>query len=180
MSDVRRFSALYGSSPAHLLLALAAFVVSAWAVLQAFGQGPPLSLTKWFVGSIIAHDLVLLPIYSLVLIVLLRVFGGRGGDDHAGPSPRGLLVLNHLRVPAALSLLLLLLFFPFILGLADDGYGGVSGLSTDPYLPRWLILTGALFLLSGLILAVRLARGGAAATEPPDSPAGGAEPPPAG
>ncbi len=156
---MRRFSALYGSSPAHLLLGLAALVVSAWAVVQAFGQGPPLSLTKWFVGSILAHDLVLLPIYSLVLIVLLRVFGGRVAGDRAGPSPRRLLLLNHLRVPAALSLLMLLLFFPFILGLAEGGYRGVSGLSTEPYLPRWLFLSGALFLLSGLILVVRLVRG---------------------
>jgi hypothetical protein len=159
MSQVRRFSVLYGSSPAHLLLALAAFVVSAWAVLQAFGQGPPLSLAKWFVGSILAHDLVLLPLYSLALVGLLRLVGGRGAQDRAGPSPRRLLVLNHLRVPAALSLLMLLLFFPFILGLAEGGYRGVSGLSTEPYLPRWLLLSGALFLFSALILAVRLVRG---------------------
>ncbi len=156
---MRRFSTLYGSSPAHLLLGLATIAVSAWAVVQAFGQGPPLALTKWFVGSILAHDLVLLPLYSLLLIGLLRVVGGRGAHDCAGPSPRRLLVLNHLRVPAALSLLMLLLFFPFILELAEGGYRGVSGLSTDPYLPRWLILSGALFLLSGLILAVRLVRG---------------------
>lgn len=155
---MRRFSGLYGSSPAHLLLGLAALVVSAWAVVQAFGQGPPLSLTKWFVGSILAHDLVLLPLYSLALIVLLRVFGGRGAGDRAGPSRRRLLVLNHLRVPAALSLLMLLLFFPFILGVAEGGYRGVSGLSTEPYLPRWLLLSGALFVLSGLSLAVRLVR----------------------
>ncbi len=156
---MRRFSALYGSSPAHLLLGLAALAVSAWAVVEAFGQGPPLSLTKWFVGSILAHDVVLLPIYSLALIVLLRVFGGREDGDRAGPSPRRLLVLNHLRVPAGLSLLMLLLFFPFILGLAEGGYRGVSGLSTEPYLPRWLLLSGGLFLLSGLLLAVRLVRG---------------------
>jgi hypothetical protein len=111
------------------------------------------------VGSILAHDLVLLPLYSLLLIGLLRVVGGRGTQDCAGPSPRRLLVLNHLRVPAALSLLMLLLFFPLILELAEGGYRGVSGLSTEPYLPRWLTLSGALFLLSGLILAVRLKRG---------------------
>ena len=121
MSELRRFSVLYGSSPAHLLLALSAFVVSGWAVLQAFGRGPPLSLAKWFVGSILAHDLVLLPLYSLALIGLLRVVGGRGAQDRAGPSPRRLLVLNHLRVPAALSLLMLLLFFPVLLGLAEGG-----------------------------------------------------------
>ncbi len=140
------------------MLGLAAIAVSAWAVLQAFGRGPPLSLTKWFLGSILAHDLVLLPLYSLMLIGLLRLVGGRGAQDRAGPSPRRLLVLNHVRVPAALSLLMLLLFFPLILGLAEGGYRGVSGLSTGPYLPRWLILSGALFALSGAILAVRLAR----------------------
>jgi hypothetical protein len=170
VTEVRRFSALYGSSPAHLLLGLAALVVSAWAVVMAFGQGPPLSLTKWFVGSIVAHDLVLLPIYSLALIVLLRVLGGHGAHDRAAPSSRRLLVLNHLRVPAALSLLVLLLFFPFILGLAV-GYEGVSGLPTDPYLPRWLLLSAGLFLLSGLILAMRLVRAGATTARGPSGSA---------
>ncbi len=172
---MRRFSALYGSSPAHLVLALTAFLVSAWAVVQAFGRGSPLSLTKWFVGSILAHDLVLLPLYSLLLIGLLRVVGGRGARDRGGPPRRRLLVLNHLRVPAGLSLLMLLLFFPFILGLADGGYRGASGLSTEIYLSRWLILSGALFLLSELILAVRLVRdrgstGGERASSPATGP----------
>ncbi len=170
---MRRFSVMYGSSPAHLLLGLATLAVSAWAVVEAFSRDSPLSLTKWFVGSILAHDLVLLPLYSLLLIGLLRVVGGRGVRERSSPSRRRLLVLNHLRVPAALSLLMLLVFFPFILGLAG-GYQGVSGLSTDPFLPRWLLLSAGLFLLSGLVLAVRLARGRtpAAAAERSDSPAG--------
>ncbi|MDQ4072333.1 MAG: hypothetical protein M3088_05595 [Actinomycetota bacterium] len=140
------------------MVGVAAIAVSAWAVLQAFERGSPLSLTKWFVGSILAHDLVLVPLYSLLVIGLLRLVGGRRARDREGPSPRRLLVLAHLLVPAALSLLLLLLFFPLVLGLAEGGYRGVSGLSTDPYLPRWLILSGSLFLLSGVTLAVRLAR----------------------
>ena len=179
---MRRFSALYGSSPVHLLLGLAALVVSAWAVVEAFGRASPLSLTKWFVGSILAHDLVLLPLYSLALLGLLRVVvGGRGARGGSAPSRERLLVINHLRVPAALSLLMLLLFFPFILGLAEGGYQGVSGLSTDPYLPRWLLLSGGLFLISGLILAVRLARARApGARERSGSPARGVGPPPAG
>jgi hypothetical protein len=158
VSGLRRFSRLYGSSPAHLLLGLTVLAVSAWAVLQAFGRGPPLSLTKWFVGSIVAHDLVLLPLYSLMLIALLRVIGGRTAQESQGPPPRRLLVLNHLRVPAGLSLLMLLLFFPFILGLAEGGYRGVSGLSTGPYLSRWLFLTAGLFVVSAAILVVRLVR----------------------
>ena len=161
MSEVRRFSVMYGSSPAHLLLGLATLVVSAWAVVEAFSRDSPLSLTKWFGGSILAHDLVLLPLYSLLLIGLLRVVGGREARERSSPSRRRLLVLNHVRVPAALSLLMLLVFFPFVLGLAEGGYRGVSGLSTDPFLPRWLLLSAGLFLLSGLALAVRLARDGA-------------------
>jgi len=35
---------------------------------------------------------------------------------------------------------------------------GVSGLSTDPYLPRFLFLTLALFAIPAALLAVRLAR----------------------
>ena len=98
-----------------------------------------------------------MPLYSLLLVGSCAWSAGAPLATE-GPSPRRLLVLTHLIVPAALSLLMLLLFFPLVLGLAEGGYRGVSGLSTDPYLPRWLILSGALFVLSGAILAVRLAR----------------------
>ena len=157
---MRRFSKLYGSTPLHLALASAAFLVSAYAVYRVFEKQPPLALTKWFLGAIVSHDLIALPIYSLVLIGLLFAVGGAAARRGEPLSRTRLLVLNHVRVPAALSLLALLVFFPLVLGLSEDGYRGVSGLSTDPYLARWLYLTLGLFVLSGGILVGRLARGG--------------------
>ena len=155
---MRRFSKLYGSSPLHLLLTGAAFAVAGYAALRALEKQPALAQVKWFVGAIVSHDLILLPLYSLVLIGLLFAVGGRAARRGEPLSRRRLLVLNHVRVPAALSLLALLLFFPLVLGLSEGGYRGVSGLSTDPYLERWLLLTAALFALSGGLLVLRLAR----------------------
>jgi hypothetical protein len=157
---MRRFSTLYGSSPAHLALALAALAVAAYAALRAFEKGPPLAQAQWFVGAIVSHDLILLPLYSLVLLGLVLAVGGRAARGDEPLSRARLLVLNHVRVPAAISLLLLLVFFPLVLRLSEGGYRGVSGLSTEPFLGRWVLLTVALFAASGAVLALRLARGG--------------------
>lgn len=53
--------------------------------------------------------------------------------------------------------LLFLLFFPAILQ-RNGGYAGASGLQSDVYLERWLALTAALFVLSGLLYAIRRGR----------------------
>lgn len=156
---MRAFSRLYGSSPAHLLLAGGAFLVTAYAVLRIFEKQGPIAFSKWFVGAILSHDLIALPIYTVVLVGLIFAVGGRAAREGRPISRARLIVLNHLRVPAALSLLALVVFFPLILGLSENGFKGVSGLSTDPYLARWLLLSLALFLISGVAAAVRLAVG---------------------
>ena len=66
-----------------------------------------------------------------------------------------------MRVPVMIAGLLFLLFFPSILG-RNEGYTAASGLDSDVYLGRWLALTGALFVLSGLLYAVRRGRSRAA------------------
>ena len=66
--------------------------------------------------------------------------------------------LNYIRIPAAFSLLLLLVWFPLILGLSSASYQRASGLSTSPYLWRWLAVTGAAFLISAVCYALRLRR----------------------
>ena len=156
---MRSFSKLYGASPVHLLAAGGAFAIAAYAAFRIATKQPPLPLAKWFVGAILSHDVVLLPIYTVALIALLYLVGGRAARQDAPLARTRLLVLNHVRVPAALSVLALLLFFPLVLGLSAAGYEGVSGLSTDPYGPRFLFLTLGLFVVSGLILVVRLALG---------------------
>ena len=63
--------------------------------------------------------------------------------------------INYLRVPAGLSGLLLLVWFPLIFRL-PKGFPATTTLSLDPYLWHWLAVTGALFLLSAAALALRL------------------------
>jgi hypothetical protein len=59
-------------------------------------------------------------------------------------------------VPAGLSLLLLLVWFPLIARLSSSHYHQASGLSTAPYLWRWLAVTGVMFLASAVSYALRL------------------------
>jgi hypothetical protein len=61
-------------------------------------------------------------------------------------------------VPASFSLLLLLVWFPLILGLAAGTYHRASGLTTGPYLWRWLAVTGVLFTASAAAYALALRR----------------------
>jgi hypothetical protein len=160
---VRRFRYEYGAGPLHLLAVLAALGVTGYVALQvlAGAVGAPISFVLWFLGAILFHDGVLFPLYSLADRLPRRAarVGRKGAaDESEAPSTSALMALNHVRVPAALAGLMLLLWFPLILGLADDAYLQAAGMSTDGYLERWLLLSGAMFGLSGLILAGRLAR----------------------
>ncbi len=58
----------------------------------------------------------------------------------------------------AFSLLILLAFFPLILGLSGPEYHRASGLTTQPYLWRWLAVTGVLFAGSAVSYALRWRR----------------------
>jgi hypothetical protein len=97
----------------------------------------------------VLHDLALLPFYSALDGVV------RPGE------PSG--AVNHLRVPAALSALLLLLFFPPILVLNDGSFARVSGVEPEGYLMKWLLVTAALFTASSVLYVVRSRRRAAAA-----------------
>jgi len=161
---VARFARNYGAGPLHLLSALASFAVAGYAALRIRELGAPGNVAFWFVGVIVAHDLLLLPLYSLVQSVACRLSRAQARPARAGaPPPPGVLLLNHVRVPAMIAGLLFGLFFPAILG-RNEGYVDASGLESDVYLGRWLALTAALFVLSGLLYAVRRGRSLAAHT----------------
>jgi hypothetical protein len=72
--------------------------------------------------------------------------------------------INYLRVPAALSGLLLLVWFPLILRLRTR-YQASTTLSASPFLWHWLAVTGVLFLASAAALALRVR-----ALRPPAAP----------
>ncbi|MBD0694043.1 hypothetical protein [Streptomyces sp. CBMA123] len=140
----------YGAGPLHLLALLASLALTGYAVERLVAVRP-LAVALWFVGAAVVHDLILLPLYSLADLSARSVL------RHRAERPPGVAWINHLRVPAFLSGLLLLVWFPLILGLSVP-YPGATGLSEEVYLGRWLAITAVLFGGSAVALAVRLRR----------------------
>jgi hypothetical protein len=137
----------------HLLSLLACFALAGFAFLQA-SHGPlPMRMAVWFVAALIGHDLLLFPLYALADKTLSTAIPRRRGRLLTKPG-----TVNYLRVPALLSSLLLLMFFPVILRKSEGPYGAASGLDQSPYLARWLLLTGVAFAVSAVLLAVRTRR----------------------
>ena len=199
---VRRW---YGASPLHLLALLAGFGLAGYAVHAVQAAGQWTGFAEWFAVAIIAHDLLLFPLYSLADLSLRHLLpGGSHGRRPAPPpaqpavrgpfqafqpgaappgaataaAPPGAVaapgaaattaatwppLLNYVRIPVIFSLLLLMTFFPMILGLSEPELHRASGLGTGPYVWRWLGVTGAMFAISAGCYAVktrRLARRG--------------------
>ena len=149
-----RFRHRYGASPLHLVAHLAGFAVAGFAVVQLAGVRAASTVLAWFVAAVVLHDFVLLPLYSLLDRVAQRA-GGRW--------------VNHLRVPLGLAALLLLVFFPLILGRSTGKLERVSGAPAADYLGRWVAITGGLLAVSAALYVRRAAAkrpsGASAATE---------------
>lgn len=62
---IRRWRSFYGDKPLHLLSLLACFGLTGYAALQASRAPNAARMLVWFVGAIVAHDLVLYPLYAL-------------------------------------------------------------------------------------------------------------------
>jgi hypothetical protein len=139
-----RLRALYGTTPLHLVAHVAALAFVLWAALQLADARRPLNIALWFVAAVVIHDVLLLPFYA--------------GLDRAARAVVPFRAINHLRVPLGLSALLLLVFFPAILGLNDANFERVAGYDDDGYLGRWLLATAVLFALSAAAYAVRVSR----------------------
>jgi hypothetical protein len=152
---VRSFRERYGHGPLHLLALLTSLTVCAYALTRAFDELPtPLNFAVWFGGAILAHDLVLLPLYSLLGLLA----GGVLLPDAARSRVR-IAALNHLRAPALLSGLLLLVWFPLILDVPrDPSFELITGIDARVYLERWLLLSAALFAGSAVLFALRVRR----------------------
>jgi hypothetical protein len=161
-----RFRERYGAGPLHLLAVLASFAIAAYALERALGlTSNPDRILLWLAGSIVAHDLILLPLYSLVGVLAAgALFAGERRDRLC------IAALNHLRLPALLSGLLLLVWYPLVAGPADRTFMRATGLSKDVYLERWLLLSAALFAASAVVFALRLPRLRRAAGRPGRNP----------
>jgi hypothetical protein len=177
----RRVRRWYGANPLHLLALLAAFALAGYAVRAVIAAGQFRGFAIWFAVAIVGHDLLLFPLYSLADLSVQRLLPWRGRGEEARQAPPGQVpgppVINYVRIPVAFSLLILMAFFPLILGLSGPGYHRASGLATQPYLWRWLAVTGVLFAGSAVIYALRCRRAASRARKQEAGPR--EQPPPA-
>ncbi|MBL1086156.1 hypothetical protein JK359_30050 [Streptomyces actinomycinicus] len=134
-------------NPFQILLLACSFALAGYAGVRLFADDWT-AVALWLVGAALLHDLVLLPLYSLADRALVRGLGAARRREWT----------MYVRVPAALSGLLLLVWFPLISGMVDRRYRTATGLSADGYPARWLLITAVLFGGSALLLAVRLRR----------------------
>lgn len=132
-------------SPFQLLLLACSFALAGYAGARLLA-GDWFGVALWFVGAALLHDLVLLPLYAVLDRALVKTAGRRRAQ------------VAYVRVPAALSLLLLLVWFPLISGRVAGRYAPATGLSGDGFAARWLLLTAALFAGSALLFVLRLRR----------------------
>ena len=136
MSALRKH---YGDTPLHLLAHLAALALVGFILLQLIDTRAVGNIALWFLGAVILHDFLLLPFYSGIDRLGARI----------GPA------VNYLKVPLALSALMLLVYFPLILRRSTGNLDGVSGAPHDGYLGRWLLVSAALFVVSAVLYVLR-------------------------
>lgn len=174
-----RFSAIYGSHPLHLLTMVSGFALLGY-ILITFKPATLWnagtwwqSIAVWFAAAVVAHDLVLYPLYALadrVLFVRARPL-----------RHRNISVRNHIRVPALGAGLALLIFLPGIIEQGGATYQAATGQTQQPFLGRWLLLTAAMFAVSAAAYAARLgvARRRPSVQKTPESPSTAQTSPPA-
>ncbi|OBF06326.1 hypothetical protein [Mycobacterium sp. 852002-10029_SCH5224772] len=149
------FVRLYGSGPLHLLTLIAGFALLGYVVatFKPVALWSPhvwwQSIIVWFAAAIVAHDLVLFPVYAF----LDRILSGT-----LRLAPPRVPVVNHIRVPALGAGLTLVVFLPGIIKQGATTYWAATGQTQDPFLIRWLLLTAAMFGISAAIYAVRVVR----------------------
>jgi hypothetical protein len=151
---LRAWRYLYGENPLHLLAMLGCFALVGYVVSFVYEDPSVPALLIWFVGAVIAHDLVLYPLYALAdqPLVFAR-WARRRGPDHRPPRVPA---INHVRAPALGSLVLGLIYLPTITRHGEDALRFTSGLDAAGIFRHWLLITAALFLGSAVVYAVRL------------------------
>jgi hypothetical protein len=152
-----RFRTVYGSNPLHLLTLVAGFALFGHVVAtikpttlwntNTWWQ----SILVWFAAAIIAHDLVVFPIYALIDRILVA------GSRLRPRATATVSALNYVRIPAMGAGLTLLVFLPGIIEQGAQAYTAATGQTQEPFLGRWLMLTAVMFAVSAVLYGIRLA-----------------------
>ncbi len=154
----------YGAGPLHLLSLLACFALGGYAVTRIVGQAGWVKIFAWFVLCLVAHDLIGWPLYAIADRSAVRL--SRRHPERLPAVPW----INHLRVPAVISAVLLGISFPLVLRLSQAYYLASTGFTENAYVGNWLLVTGILFVASAVIYAVRVGRARRRAQEAAPAP----------
>ncbi|WP_331633329.1 hypothetical protein [Actinomycetospora sp.] len=151
---LRSWRSFYGENPLHLLAMVACFALVGYVVSFVFPGPSALSLGIWFLGAVLAHDLVLYPLYALADQPLTI---GRWARRRVAPRRPPLVpAINHVRVPVLGSAVLGLIYFPTITQRGEEAFRFTAGLGMAGIYEHWLLITGVLFLGSAVVYAIRL------------------------
>lgn len=131
----------YGASPWHLAGHLAYLGLAAYVLARLLDRPSAANIVLWLVAAILLHDLVALPLYTLLDRLLWRA------------APRRLAAA--VRTAAVLIGFTLLVFFPPILGLNDPTFARVAGYAPSGYAARWIALALGVALVCLSAAAVR-------------------------
>jgi hypothetical protein len=127
----------------RLLAYLALLPLCVWGLLEMLTVLSPIGARRaaiWLVACVVLHDLVVLPLYT-------------GADRAARAAVGG--AINYVRIPVALSVLMLVVFLGTIAEKGEGAYHAVSGRDYEGYAERWLLVSAALFAASGLLYLLR-------------------------
>jgi len=159
------FKDRYGASPLHLIAHVIGLAIAAYALVQLLGEKHWVNFLGWFLAAALLHDLVLLPAYSaadrIAGAVMRRLHVRMPGGDLRVP------IVNHVRAPALISGVLLLIYFPLILGPGDAAYFSATGHHPSGYLRNWLLITVVLFGGSAIIYMARVRAARSRRSSPP-------------
>jgi hypothetical protein len=165
---IRRFRRFYGENPLHLLIQLGAVTVAGYAASRVLAEHAPWqALLTWLVSAAVLHDALFYPLYAVADVAAHNRLFRR---HRRLPQVAGVPWINHVRIPVAFSALLMLVWFPLILGGREDDFRAATGLGTEVYLGRWLGVTGAFFVGSALVYALRVRRAVQRAKAAPAAP----------
>jgi hypothetical protein len=139
---IKKWTALYGAHPLHLVLLLAGLGVAGYAALAVAGDPAWPRILVWFLAAVIGHDLVLFPLYAAADGLLVRAVSRWRA-------------VNYVRVPVLAAGLTFVLFLPGIIEQGAGAYRMATGLTQAPFLGRWLLLVAGFFAVSALVFVVR-------------------------
>jgi hypothetical protein len=143
-----RWHRLYGGPLWTLPILIGCFAVTGYVADKVVSGPMAVRIIVWFAAAAVLHDFVLFPAYSLIDRAI-SAWRPRAGSTLIP-------VINYVRVPAALSLLMFLIYLPTIFGRGAGAFHAASGLGQIDIFLRWVLLSLGFFIVSGVIYLFRL------------------------